>query len=123
MIASDPKPTRTPAPDDREARLDFKVAVLAVDGGCVVHDDPAECVGRLHAHHAISQQDLRKHGLFAYLWDPTNGATACEEAHRRHHNRAEPIPYERLPQRCVDFAARHGLDYVLDRYYPRSDDE
>lgn len=28
-----------------EQRLDFKIAVTALDGRCLVHDDPADCEG------------------------------------------------------------------------------
>jgi hypothetical protein len=104
---------------EREARLDFKIAVLATDRRCIVHADPAECDGDFQAHHVVTQQQLRKAGSLHLLWDPANGATVCEKAHRRHTLALQRIPYEKLPRRCIDFAMKHGFGDLLDRYYPR----
>jgi len=97
--------------------LDFRVAVRAVDGRCLAHDDPADCEGEIHAHHVVYQQTLRKLGLSELRWDPHNGMALCERAHRRHHSGHEKLRRDQLPQRCVDFAEQHGLAYVLDRFY------
>lgn len=100
-----------------EERLDFKVAVLACDRGCRVHDDPSDCGGDVQAHHVVTQQQLREEGLEPLLWDPSNGMAVCDRAHDRHHSGHERIPRDRIPQRCLDFAARHDLSRYLDRYY------
>lgn len=100
-----------------EARLDFKVAVLALDAGCVAESSDSECEGDLQAHHCVTQQQLRKAGLDEYLWDPRVGAAVCERHHRRHHNRREPIRLGALPGRVRDFASKFGLMHVLERYY------
>lgn len=118
-VVPDWKPTRQQAERDREAEVDFRVAVLATDRGCIVHDDPSECEGRLEVHHVITQQQLRRARRFDLLWDPDNGATVCETAHRRHTRGLQRIPFSRLPQRCIDFARDNGFLVILDRYYPR----
>lgn len=105
---------------EREARLAFKVKVLALDGGCVVHEYPTDCEGDFEAHHVITQQQLRKAGRHDLLWDPRNGATVCELAHRRHTRAIKRIPLDRLPARCVSFASAYGFAWLLDRYYAKS---
>jgi hypothetical protein len=115
----DPKPERAEPIDDPEVRLEFKVAVLATDGRCVLHDDPADCEGDLQAHHVVTRQQLRHAGRRDLEWDPRNGATVCEDvAHRRHTLALERIPFSRLPRRCVAFAREYGFEDVLRRYYP-----
>ncbi len=108
-----------------EMRFAFKTVVIALDQGCicgmwrgpVTRDASSPCEGELHAHHVITQQQLRKAGLDEYLWDAANGAAVCERHHRRHHNRNEPISEMALPRRCLDFIAALDLSYLLDRYY------
>lgn len=106
---------------EREAlaatRLLFRIVVLALDQRCIVHDDPADCEGEIKAHHVITQQHLRKHGLAEFLWDPRDGTAVCEGAHRRHHSGRDRIEITRLPLRCVKFAQELGLDWYIDRYY------
>lgn len=102
---------------EAEARLDFKVAVLAVDQRCLVHDNPDDCSGDLQAHHVITQQQLRKAGRDDLRWSPKNGMAICDRAHDRHHSAHERIPLARVPARCIAFAEQHGFDLVLARYY------
>ncbi len=114
--------TRKPATSEaeREARLRFKVVVLALDGGCVVHDDPLDCSPGplpLEVHHVVSRQQLRKAGRTDLWWSPENGIAICARAHRRHTLAVERIPRHRLPDRCVEFAREHGFAYLLARYY------
>ena len=116
-MTPDPKPSRARDTSDAEERLAFKVAVLSTDGRCIVHDDPADCDGPLQAHHTITQQQLRRAGRSDLAWDPRNGATVCEKAHRRHTLAVERIPLDRLPARCVAFANEHGFDHVLRKVY------
>lgn len=97
--------------------LDFRVAVLATDGVCVAAREGSECEGDLQAHHVVTQQQLRRHGLDELLWDPDNGAAVCERHHRRHHSGREPIWRDYLPTRCLAFAERVGLVWLIDRYY------
>lgn len=106
---------------DQEARLEFRVAVLAVDGGCLLHDDPADCVGDVEAHHVVSQQQLRRAGRDDLLWDPRNGMAVCDQGHDRHHLAFDRIPRDRVPARCLAFAVENGLDRLIDRYYPSED--
>lgn len=100
-----------------EERLDFKTAVLAVDGRCLIHDDPADCSGDVQAHHVVTQQQLRKADRDDLLWDPNNGMAICDRAHDRHHSAHERIPLARVPRRCIAFARRYGFEDVLRRYY------
>lgn len=106
-----------------DGSLDFRVSVLALDQGCVCSRPPVEgeefspCEGDLHAHHAVTQQQLRKAGLDSHLWDPANGAAVCKRHHRRHHNRREPIRIDALPVRVRSFADDHQLWHLLERYY------
>lgn len=117
--ATDFKPVRQAVPDDRQARLAFKVTVLATDGRCLAHDDPAECEGDFQAHHVVTRQQLRHAGREDLSWSPANGITLCEKAHRRHTRAIERFAYDRLPRRCIDFAREHGFLPVLDRFYSR----
>lgn len=103
---------------DGDERLEFRVAVLAVDGRCLIHDDPSDCVGDVEAHHTISQQQLRKAGLEHLLWDPRNGMACCDQGHDRHHLAYMRIPRDRIPDRCLAFAREQGLEHLIDRYYP-----
>lgn len=102
---------------ERAARLAFKAKVLALDTACVVHPFQTDCEGVLEAHHVITQQQLRKAGRLDLLWDPRNGATVCELAHRRHTRAIQRIPLRLLPDRCVRFAAEYGFSRLLNRYY------
>jgi hypothetical protein len=97
--------------------LDFRVAVLALDRDCIAARDDSECEGVLHAHHAISQQQLRRYGLGDYARDPRVGAAVCERHHRRHHNRREPLQRAMLPRRVLNFVAEFNLAHLLERYY------
>lgn len=116
-VRTDFKPEKAAADDDRQARLDFKVAVLATDGRCLAHDDPDECEGDFHAHHVVTQQQLRHAGRADLLWDPMNGMTVCELAHRRHHRGIQRIRLTRVPGRAIEFARMNYFLVVLDRYY------
>lgn len=122
MSGPDPRPAstrkrpRTKA--DREASERFKRAVLALDRGCVAHPDGKGCDGPpLRAHHCTSQQTLRNAGRHDLLWSAANGMALCESAHRRHHNRVEPIRLSLVPARCLAFAREHGFADVVSRYY------
>ena len=94
---------------DRQARAGARVRV----GGEVV-----ETVTHLQAHHGLSRQRLRRHGLEHLYWDPRNSIPACEEpCHRRHTLALARIPLAALPQAALDFAEELGLGYALEREY------
>lgn len=99
-----------------DERYEFKIKVIALDQGCIMAGF-GECEGELHAHHVVTQQQLRKAGLDDRLWDPANGAATCDRHHRRHHNRREPIRESALPLRCLVFAANLDMERFIDRYY------
>lgn len=120
-VRTDFKRAKADPVDDRQARLDFKVSVLAADGRCLVHDDPADCDGDFHAHHVVTQQQLRRAGREDLAWHPANGMTVCELAHRRHHRGIQRIPLDRVPLRAIAFARGHGFEAVLNRFYASSE--
>lgn len=93
--------------------------------GCVVHVGEMDgwCEGVLQSHHVLTQQALRKRGLEHLRWDVRNGVCVCEGAHRRHTLALERIPYEALPPAALEFADEVGLGWMIDRYYPRRNDE
>jgi hypothetical protein len=117
-VRPDPRPASSRRqPSEAEEREAFKRKVLALDGGCCVHDDEDECEGGLEAHHVVTQQYLRAAGRHDLLWDPRNGMAVCNRAHSRHTTAIERIALGRLPSRCYDFAMRHGFERILSRHY------
>lgn len=92
---------------------------MVVDRGCEVCPKRHEvCEGALQAHHVIFQKHLRDRGLDHLLWVIENGLCCCYKAHRRHHNRSQPIEREILRPENIAFANAHGLADLLDRFYP-----
>ncbi len=87
-------------------------------GGCIIHDDPADCDGPLQGHHVISQQHLRRDGHADVVWDVRIGVGICEAAHTDHTRGTRRIPRDRLPSPVVAFVHDLGLDWRLERYYP-----
>jgi 5-methylcytosine-specific restriction endonuclease McrA len=75
--------------------------------------------GRLQVHHVIYAKHLAKRGLKHLRWDPRNALVCCEDSHRRHHNRREPIERRVLRVENMIFATENGLDDLLDRFYGR----
>lgn len=109
-------PKRSRTPEERLASHQWKLHVLC-GATCAVPgcDDP-----NLEAHHVITQQQLRRHGYGDKLWDPRNGMALCTFHHTRHTLARERIPFELIPPAAVEFATELGLDWLLDRYYPRA---
>lgn len=120
---------------DREASGNWKWRTTAL--GCRVCPALGQvCEGmNVNAHHIIRQQVLKRYvAAVAHeqyldddaradlerelLWALPNGLAACERAHRRHHNRIQPIPLDVLPLGALAFAARLNLSYVIEREYP-----
>lgn len=118
-VTPHPKPTSSrKQPSDAEERERFKISVLTLDGGeCQAHRFATDCEGDLEAHHVITQQELRHAGRHDLLWDPRNGMTVCELAHRRHTRGIQRIEAALVPARCRRFAADHGFDRLIDRFY------
>jgi hypothetical protein len=141
-MAPDPKPlelTRRRGGYDRrdrpwvEARAAWRAH--AVRFGCIVCPALGQnCDGDLHAHHWLYAQHLRayasahahEHFLTTaeelaleceLVWHLDNGGGVCERAHRRHHNRSQPIPLALVPLKAITFAARLGLGYRLEEAY------
>lgn len=85
-------------------------------GPCVM--GPDECEGRVEAHHVVTRQTLRKHGLEIEEWNVDNRMGLCERHHDRHHARSQPVQMELVPGVAVDFAFELGLEWWLERYYP-----
>jgi hypothetical protein len=118
-VTPDPRPASSrKQPSDAEERESFKRRVLALDGyECQAHRFPTDCEGDLEAHHVITQQQLRHAARHDLLWDPRNGMTVCELAHRRHTRAIQRISIGRLPARCIEFAAAHRFERLISRYY------
>ena len=100
-----------------DSPLDWKMIVLS-SGRCAVHDDLGDCELPMRAHHIVTWQALRRHGLSDLRWCVENGLPVCEGAHRRHHSGRARIPRERLPLAAIAFAESVGLGYQIERYYP-----
>jgi hypothetical protein len=101
--------------------------------GCKAH--PAGgCEGVLQAHHVLYAQHIRAwartHAYIHHLgpvalaelerrllWDVRNGMCLCYGAHRRHHNRIEPVPLALVPPAAREFADELGLTYRLEEAY------
>ena len=84
---------------------------MLVNGEKPIHLRPAS---GLQAHHIISRQECRKHGVPE--WDARNGVPVTKRRHERHHSRVEPITRCELPDEIYSFLA----DYpVLWRYFNR----
>lgn len=100
-----------------EDGLDWKTRVLA-SGPCAAHEDFSECELPMRAHHILTQQALRRHGLGQYRWCVENGLPVCELGHRRHHSGYARIARVRLPAAAIAFAESVGLGWMIERYYP-----
>lgn len=112
---------------------------LTVALGCRVCDRLGlDCDGTVHAHHVIRQQHLRSWVSLkaraeqftageeedlrvSVLWDVRNGLAVCERAHRRHHNRVEPIPRSVLLPANILFANDLQLTHRIEAEYPALD--
>lgn len=140
----DPKPKRKPLSrrgtdrrNDRpwvEARAAWRAR--AVMYGCnVCQYRGQECEGQLAGHHWLYEQFIRRYvSAYAHehalafkdedqmmlelIWAQANGGGLCERAHRRHHNRTEPITLDLVPLRAITFAASLGLGHRLEASYP-----
>lgn len=80
---------------------------------------PCEACGQersVHAHHVIYAQHCKRHHL--PLYDPRNRMLLCYACHAAHHARTRllVIPADH-PVR--DFAAEHGVEWLLERTYQR----
>lgn len=76
------------------------------------------CEGPLQAMHVVSKHTLKRRGLRKLLWDAANGVPGCYRIHRRHDMAVERIPRALLPDRCVEWARRHGVLDSLERHWP-----
>lgn len=107
-----------PKREDGSWRPVFRALVAGMHGTtCRVCGAPAT-----DPHHVIREQDLRKllpaDGIEAVLADPRNGLSLCRLDHSRHHARFAPIPRELLSPCHFEFAADHGLTWLLEKTYP-----
>lgn len=119
---------------DREAQENFKRRGVAL--GCRVCPARGEtCEGTVQAHHLVRAQVIRRHVrtvafqadlskdetadlMRELMWASVNSLGVCERAHRRHHNRTEPIAFSLVPLAAVVWATKHGLAYAIEREYP-----
>lgn len=116
------KAKRAMSAAERRAAGEFFAAVVKGRVCVVCGDDEVMARKRgtkLQAHHVLSQQQLRAHGLEHLLWAQDNGVPACEEpCHRRHTSAVRRIPRAALPRAAIEFAAENDLMYLIERYYP-----
>lgn len=117
------------ARDDTTARRLWRSKVTA--GGCVMCAAFPMSAGEvrerwgdlaaIEAHHIVPQQDLKRWGLHARLWDPRNGIALCRLHHARHELAYQRVPRALLPAAAFEFAAEIGAEFVLDdeNVYPR----
>lgn len=104
------------APKRESWRSVFRELTAATHGtGCVVCGQLA-----VDPHHVIPVQELRKlPGCDdTVLADPRNGLPTCRLDHARHHARFAPIPRGLLSPCHFEFAAEHGLTWLLEKCYP-----
>lgn len=84
-------------------------------------DYPAIAAGekvKFHAHHIVSQQQLRKQGLSPW-GDARNGVLVTARRHERHHARVEPIHRSELPDEIYAFLTDYPkLQPWFDKTYP-----
>lgn len=104
-----PAPVRKPhvADPTRAEMWAWRVAVWQLDEGrCTVTG--LVCWGpedrRFHAHHVLSQHELRARGLREYRADPRLGVWLSDDAHERHENASRRVPWTALPARVWDVA-------------------
>jgi hypothetical protein len=84
------------------------------EGRCCVKGIEAPIASkRLQRHHVIPKERLRRDGHPpSVVWDPASGMLVERDVHTLHTDAVERIPYDCIPDRCKDFAKRHG--YRLD---------
>lgn len=97
-------------------QADFKAAVFALHGDlCLLcftrHADDA--------HHLIPKRTLSFYGLAEHAADPRNGFPLCRNGHEGVERRSIVLAYENLPQCAIDFATELGLEWKLERQFPR----
>lgn len=139
------QPDPKPEPRKKHRQRDHRTAAAArawhdqtVALGCQVCEHLGEeCEGVVDAHHVLRKQfimdwvgehvqafpaygdpDARAMLEREVLWYPGNGMGVCYRAHRRHHNRVQPIQRLFVPTAAWKFAKRLGLTRRLEQDYP-----
>jgi hypothetical protein len=98
-------------------------AAPRVDGVpvCAVTGKPLNRL-RDHAHHAVQKQELRRRGLYLYVWDPRNAVYVLADVHGPHEFTGGPhrIPREALPESVWEFARELGqwAEAHVERHHP-----
>lgn len=69
-------------------------------------------------HHVVPKQKLRAAGLHAFVWDPDNGVAVTADVHANHEVASHRIPRDKLPERAIRFARRHGFMDYIENIYP-----
>lgn len=114
------------ARDNAQVKVEGSAFRAAISGercaqcGCTEQEAWDEDGAPLQAHHAVTQQRLRRLGLNHLLWDPRNAVPLCASDHARHTSRHAPVAFERLPARTVQFATENGLLDALLREHPKT---
>lgn len=89
-------------------------------GKCVMTGETVHPFGSIFEwspHHPLEKQLLAPE----IRYDPRNGVVLIAKAHRRHTDAFERVPFEKLPDSCMDFAEEQGSWAVeaLLRAHPR----
>ncbi len=118
---------------DVGAAVAWHDAIVAM--GCEICPRLGEaCEGAVQAHHVLRSQFIRgwvaaeAHEQYLtqaahadlereLLWDLRNGQAVCYRAHRRHHNRVQPIPLWLVPLDALRFAEQLGLAHRVEADY------
>lgn len=101
--------------------LEWRREVWRLDGGrcrvCRVEVPRDADRWTWQAHHPTAKDELPP----SRKWDPDNGIVLCRRHHERHESATERVPFNRLPDRAVRFAAREGdaALYMLERLHPK----
>jgi HNH endonuclease len=108
------------SPEERSAAGRWRELVLS-PGFCAVCGSDRH----LEGHHVVAQRYLkpleRRLGLEpgTLLWDPALGMALCRRCHERHELAVVRVPRSALPAAASERAHELGLDWLIERMYPR----
>lgn len=105
------KPKSARSQSEAEQSRAWHAAVLAKRNSVIwtAEDYPVIAAGGkppVVAHHVVSQQCLRKHGIAPFA-DARNGVPLSKRRHERHHSRIEPLRLDELPDEIHGFLTDH----------------
>lgn len=125
-LRSRPRPRA--GPDEARLKRAHWEAAMRM-GGCVMcppsRPVPPEVrpdLRILEAHHILEKEKLKRLGLPPEaVHDPRNALCLCVHHHDQHEHHRERVPRGLLPAGTFEWAAGHGVEWLLDRTYPKED--